>query len=88
MPLITVTCVILACDLCRQNFEPDDYTAHFDGANEARVAAETYGWSVTAEDRVICPSGDAEHRQALLPPTRAPGPGQLALVDASPEAGR
>lgn len=91
MPLIPVNCVTLACDLCAQELEAEYCVLHFDGENDARTAAQSDGWLVTAEGRVICTSDDAAHRQAvddLLPAAPQPGPGQLALGETQPHEGR
>ncbi|MFD5899656.1 hypothetical protein [Streptomyces sp. NPDC060366] len=89
MPLIPVTCVTVACDVCPQKYEPDDYSVHFDDDVEAREIVRSCGWLITTEGRVICDADDAGHRQAvddLLP--ALPMPGQLALGESRPDAGR
>lgn len=79
MPIKTHTCLTLACDVCRIDYEPDDYTVHFRDVAEARDCTLREGWTVTANGKVICGTEDDDHQaamDALMPPepvTQIPG---------------
>lgn len=76
-------CITVACDVCKYAYDEEEYTAHFAGLDDARKVLAGTGWTITADRKVFCASGDLEHQaalDALMPPepvTRAPG--QLAL---------
>lgn len=83
MAVNTHTCLTIECDVCGQDYDPDDYTLHFRDLTEARDVSARAGWTVTADQQVICSLGDADHQaaiDALMPPepiTQCPG--QLGL---------
>jgi hypothetical protein len=71
MPIKTHACITVTCDLCRYTWDEDEYTAHFADLNEARRALVGTGWTITADRKVFCASGDTEHQtalDALMPP--------------------
>ncbi|MFJ7424077.1 hypothetical protein ACIQXD_36665 [Streptomyces uncialis] len=81
MPLIPVTCVTAACDVCAAAYEPEEYSVHFEDLARARDTVRDCGWLITATGRVICGADDDEHHQAvaeLLPAEPQPS-GQLTL---------
>jgi hypothetical protein len=77
------TCITVACDVCNYAYDEDEYTAHFADLDEARKALTGTGWTITADRKVFCASGDMEHQaalDALMPPEPVTQvPGQLAL---------
>ncbi|GAA1431821.1 hypothetical protein GCM10009601_51620 [Streptomyces thermospinosisporus] len=77
------TCITVACDVCQYKFDEDEYTAHFADLNEARKALTGTGWTITADRKVFCASGDTEHQaalDALMPPEPVmQTPGQLSI---------
>ncbi|MFM9594007.1 hypothetical protein ACKI1O_32045 [Streptomyces scabiei] len=83
MPATTHTCVSLECDLCGQEYDPDEYSVHFRNLTEARDLVGREGWTITADGQVICALGDADHQaaiDALMPPEPAVQcTGQLGL---------
>lgn len=71
MPIKTHTCLTLTCDVCGEQYEPDDYAVHFRDIPEARDCTRREGWTVTADRKVICATQDDEHQayvDSLLPP--------------------
>ncbi|MDH6435581.1 hypothetical protein M2158_004058 [Streptomyces sp. SAI-144] len=71
MSVNTHTCLTIECDVCGQDYEPDEYTLHFRDLAEARDVASRSGWTVTADRQVICALGDVDHQaaiDALMPP--------------------
>jgi hypothetical protein len=60
----TVTCVLVACDLCGYTYgEADDGPWHCNGEAAALACAKLQGWSQLADGRVVC---DDDQHAALL----------------------
>ena len=76
-------CITVACDICKYAYDEDEYTAHFADLAEARKVLAGTGWTITADRKVFCASGDTEHQtalDALMPPEPVTQvPGQLAI---------
>lgn len=71
MPVKTHTCLAIACDICGNGYEPDDYAVHFRDLAEARDCTRREGWTITSDGKVICATGDEPHEaaiDALMPP--------------------
>ncbi|WP_069769755.1 hypothetical protein [Streptomyces sp. LUP30] len=83
MTIADHTCITVACDICGYAYDEDEYTAHFPSLDDARKAIHSQGWTITADRKVICASGDTEHQaalDALMPPEPVMQvPGQLAI---------
>lgn len=90
MPIKTLTCVTVSCDVCEQPLEDfEDITVHCADAGEARVIARSYRWNALSGGEFVCPERDDEH-QAFLDQLLPPEPviqisGQLA-IDGSEES--
>lgn len=89
MPIAEHTCITIACDLCKYAYDEDEYIAHFPSLNDARKVLHSQGWTITADRKVFCASGDTEHQEALdalMPPEPVMQvPGQLDF-DGNPAA--
>jgi hypothetical protein len=71
MPVKTHTCLTIACDVCREEYRPDDYAVHFADLAEARSLTRVEGWTITADLKAICGTEDEDHQaalDALMPP--------------------
>ncbi|OXS35415.1 hypothetical protein [Streptomyces sp. XY006] len=83
MTIAAHTCITVACDVCGYAYDEDEYTAHFADLDEARKALTGTGWTITADRKVFCASGDTDHQaalDALMPPEpTVQVPGQLAI---------
>ena len=83
MTIATHTCITVACDVCNYAYDEDEYTAHFNDLAEARKTLAGTGWTITADRKVFCASGDMDHQaalDALMPPEPVmQAPGQLDL---------
>lgn len=83
MPIRTHTCITIACNVCKYAYDEDEYTAHFTDLDEARKALTGTGWTITADHKVFCASGDHDHQAALdtlMPPEPVMQvPGQLGF---------
>ncbi|MFE0460750.1 hypothetical protein ACFW1A_16025 [Kitasatospora sp. NPDC058965] len=65
-----ITFHIVTCDVCGDE-DSDDPMPLYDTHERAAADARHAGWIVTADQRVICPVNDREHRAAvdrLMPP--------------------
>lgn len=64
-------CITIACDICNYRYDEDEYTAHFADLADARKSLTGTGWTITADRKVFCASGEIEHQaamDALMPP--------------------
>lgn len=92
MPIQTRTCLRVTCDVCGEPLTDADEEAalHFDSAQDARMAAHGYRWTVLPAGRLICDSGNTAHQaalDALMPPEPTVVPaGQLTLNPDAEEA--
>lgn len=79
MSIVKHTCLTIACDVCHDGYQPDDYAVHFSSLAEARDVTLADGWTITTDLTVICGAQDPEHQQAFdalmpaEPATRIPG---------------
>jgi len=85
MPVKTHTCLTVACDVCGEKYQPDDYSVHFADLAEARALTRAEGWTITADLKAICGTEDEDHQaalDALMPPEPVmQAPGQLGFGD-------
>jgi hypothetical protein len=77
-------CITVACNVCKYAYDEDEsYTVHFADLDDARKVLTGTGWTITADRKVFCASGDMEHQaalDALMPPEPVmQAPGQLGL---------
>lgn len=62
MPFVAHTCIVAKCDICGHVYDHEDCTEeHFDSASAAREQIVDDQWTVTLDNRVICPADDCRN---------------------------